>query len=470
MSAAAAGSRPYLKQYAGIVLGLSVLLLVSFILPTPAGMQPEAKRILGVVLCLLCLWLFDSFPIGVSSLFALVLMPLVNVMPLDAALEQFMRPATFFVIVTYALACAFSKTPLARRLLSRVLRIAGYKTNNIVLALMVTTCIVSTIMSNVPDTAMMMTLALEILVAMGAKPGESRLGRTLMLAIPIASTAGGYMTPAGSSNNLMAINLLNTMTGENITFLQWMLVGVPLGLVLLPLSWWFLVKFFKPEPIPREVVDALQSNTVVPKKITPREWKALILILLTVTLWIVGSQTMLFDMTFVALASLLLFFFPGMNVFTFDEFASSISWDAVFTVGSIMALGAGVIRTGLGQWVVDNLFAGTGGWPVAVLLVAVALAVNFLHLILPVSPAIISIVLPAMLALSKIHGIGPAAVTFIVPMMAGCVMLLPIDTMTILTYSKKYYTIGQMFRSGLPLSCIWAVLIALWVFVCTVLL
>lgn len=461
---------PYRRQYAGIVLGLLALGLVSFVLPAPPGMQPQAMRILGVILCLLCLWMFDSFPIGVSSAFALVLMPLVNVMPLDAALEQFMRPATFFVVTTYALTCAFSKTPLARRLLRRVLRLAGHSTPRVILALMATTCLLSTIISNVPVTAMMMTVALEILGAMGAKPGQSSLGRTVMLAIPIAAVAGGYMTPAGSSNNVMAVNLLTAATGQNITFLQWMMVGVPLGLVLLPLSWLYLVRFFKPGPIPAKVMEDFTTKADLPDKITPREWRALAIILGTVALWIIGSQTMLFDMTFVATVSMLAFFFPGVNVFTWEEFQSAVSWDAVFTVGSIMALGAGVLRTGLGVWIVDGLLAGTSAWPVLVLLLFIALAVNFFHLILPVSPAIISIVLPAMLALCRTRGLDPASVTLLVPMMAGCVMLLPIDTMTILTYSKKYYTIDDMFRSGLGLSCVWAVLIALWVYACVVLL
>lgn len=453
----------YLKKAIGIILGICLLAVIGVILPTPEGMTPEAQKVMGIAACALSLWIFDVFPIGISSVCAMLLIPIMGVMKFDAALSQFMKPATFFVVATYAISCALAKTPLAARILRGMIKIAGTETNRLILALMAATALISTFMSNVPVTAMMMSVSLSILTAMNAKPGTSRLGKTLMIGIPFGAMCGGIATPAGSSVNVIAIGLLNVTTGSNITFLQWMLFGVPLAIVLVPVSWIIVVKTFKPETIPHEAIAQLVSPEEVPDKITKREWKGIIIILLTIAMWIAGSWIPMLDMTLVAAISMVLFFIPGVNVFTWEEFAESISWDAVFTVGSVMALGYAVVNTGLGAWIVSVLFANANLWPTVVLFLVVAFVTNFIHLVLPLAPAIVTILLPPVLILAQDAGYSVEAFTVIVSMMAGCVMLLPIDTVTVLTYSKKYYTIADLFKAGIFNSCIWSVAIALWV-------
>lgn len=450
------------KRYLGIILGVCIFIAVGFFMPTPSGMSAQGQRVLAIMLFALSIWIFDSFPIGIGSCFAMALIPLTGVMSFDATLRQFMRPATFFVIATYAISCALACTPLSKRVLRAMIRIVGKKTSAILLAVFATTALLSSFMSNVPVTAMMMSVAMKILDGMNAQPGKSRMGRALMIGIPFAAMCGGITTPAGSSVNVIAIDLMKTTTGQAITFLEWMQYGVPLGFILLPLSWFLIVRFFKPEPIPDDVIDSLLTSDHISSRLEPREVKGVIVIAVTIALWILGSWIEILDMTLVATISMIIFFLPGMNVFTWREFSESISWDAVFTVGSVMALGTAVVETGLSTWLVDAVFAGALGWsPIAMFLI-VALVVNFIHLILPTAPSIVTMLLPPMLTVALATGYSPSAFTFVIATMAGCVMLLPIDTLTVLTYSKKYYTIAELFKVGIVNSCVWAVCIALW--------
>ena len=452
-----------IKRCGGLVLGLALLVIVGFIVPTPEGLSVEGQKTLGICLCALCVWVCDSFPIGIGSVFAMTLIPLLGIAKYDTTLQQFMRPATFFVIATYGITCGLSETPLSARILRALVKIAGTKTNRLILAMMIATAFISTIVSNVPVTAMMMAISLSILHEMGAEPGKSRLGRTLMIAIPFAAMCGGLATPAGSSVNVIAIDLFASTTGEKITFFQWMLYGVPLTILLLPLAWFLCTRIFKPEEIPEALVENIANPKGVPPEITKREWKAIIVIIVTVFLWILGSWVDVFDMTLVATLSMVIFFLPGMDdVFTWEKFASSISWDAVFTVGSIMALGNTVMQSGLSSWLVSHLFSSAANWSTLLLFVALALIVNFIHLILPVAPSIVTMLLPPMLILAASSGYSTVAITIIIAMMAGCVQLLPVDTLTVLTYSKRYYTIGDLFKAGIMNSCAWAILIALW--------
>jgi sodium-dependent dicarboxylate transporter 2/3/5 len=450
------------KRSFGLILGIILLLLVTAVMPLPAGMTENGLKVLGIIACALALWLFDVFPIGISSVCAMAMLPLLGVMPYGSALKQFMGPATFFVIATYGISLSLISTPLSSRILRSMIKITGTGTERIIFALMATTAILSTIMSNIPVTAMMMSISTGILNAMDAKPGYSNLGRTLMIGIPFAAMCGGIATPSGSSVNVVAIDILNMTTGERISFLDWMIYGTPLMLILLPFTCFAVIKIFKPEEIPLRALDQLFNTEDIPEKITKREWKAIAIIFITVVLWVLGAWVPILDMTLVATLSMIAFFLPGINIFTWDDFAESISWDAVFTVGSVMSLGSAVISTELGTWIVERIFSSAIFWPSIVLFMVVALVTNFIHIVLPVAPAIVTMILPSILVVAENGGHSTIAFTIIVSMMATCIMLLPIDTITVLTYSKKYYSISDMLKVGVITSCIWAVVIALW--------
>lgn len=456
----------YFKQYLGLGLGIVIMAAV-IMMPAPEGLSLEAWRTLGIMLFAICIWVFDSFPIGIGSVLAMAMIYWLNIMPFETTLSQFMKTATWFVVASFAISCGLSCTPLAKRLLRALIRIAGTKTNMVILALMITTALISTIMSNIPTTAMMMSVSFVILEGMGATPGKSRMGRVLMIGIPIAAMCGGIVTPAGSSVNVIGIELLKS-AGYNMTFFQWMIYGLPLCIILLPLGWITLIKIFKPEEIPPEVIEKIKNPPDVPDKWDVREKKAAFIIVSTLILWVAGSWIPVLDMTVVATMAMVVFFLPGVNVFTFKEFAASISWDAILTVGSVMALANAVVSTGLSQWMVDRIFADVAGWNPLLFLIFLAFFLNFVHLILPTAPSLCSILLPPMIAVAAVAGFSPLTMCFMVSCMAGCVMLLPVDTLTVMTYATGYYSIPQLFKAGLVNSCIWSLLMALWPYLVSV--
>lgn len=460
--------REYGKQYLGLALGI-VAIAATVIVPPLEGLSVAAWRTLGLMIFCICIWVFNTFPIGIGSVLGMVMIHWLGIATFSATLANFMKTATWFVVAAFAISSGLSCTPLAKRLLRALVRISGAKTERVIFALMLATAIISTIMSNIPTCAMMMAVSYVILDGMESVPGKSRIGKVLMIGIPIAAMCGGIVTPAGSSVNVIGVELLKT-AGYNITFFQWMLYGLPCAIVLLPIGWWTLIKIFKPEEIPAEVVDKLMNPPDVPDKWEPREVKSCIVILSTLVLWVAGSWIPWLDMTAVATMAMVVFFMPGMNVYTFKQFTDSISWDAILTVGSVMCLGSAVSSTGLGKWMVDSLFAGVTGWHPLMFLLFVALVVNFIHLILPTAPAICTIVLPPMMLVAVAAGFSPLTMCFMVACMAGCVMLLPVDTLTVMTYATGYFTIRDLFKVGLINSLAWCVMMAVVPYIVSVVL
>ena len=64
----------------------------------------------------------------------------------------------------------------------------------------------------------------------------------------VMGVIGGFMTPAGGPTNIVAINALEDI-GIRVTFLDWMIVGYPIGIICAVLFALWICLFYKPEKI-----------------------------------------------------------------------------------------------------------------------------------------------------------------------------------------------------------------------------
>ena len=87
---------------------------------------------------------------------------------------------------------------------------------------------------DIPTTIILSGIGYTLLKENGCPPGKSKFGRSMMMGIPIAACLGGFATPVGSGINVLCINLLKNIAGQDVTFLQWTLIGAPLAVALTP--------------------------------------------------------------------------------------------------------------------------------------------------------------------------------------------------------------------------------------------
>ncbi len=142
-----------------------------------------------------------------------------------------------FGMLIVAMGCEF--TPFGKRLAYLVLKRFGHKPSTMVFILAVVSAALSSFVSNVAVIIMMSSICAELLSAMDQKPGSSKLGRTLMLVIPMAAIVGGMVLINGSpTGNTMAIQFLTNSTGGvyTVSYGQWAAGGISCFLItILPI-------------------------------------------------------------------------------------------------------------------------------------------------------------------------------------------------------------------------------------------
>lgn len=189
-----------------------------------------------------------------------------------------------------------------------------------------------------------------------------------MMGIPIAALIGGVATPAGSSINVLALDLFAAFSEQyqlnlQISFIQWMTLGIPMVMVLLPLSWWVLIRCYPPEV--EEVGSEKENATELMAlgDLSSPERKIMIIMLIMIALWIAGSWIKPLNVAIVALLGAIILFMPGINLLSWKQAERHIGWDTLLMIGGVSSLGQASVKTGLAEWLVQSSMSGIMNWP-----------------------------------------------------------------------------------------------------------
>jgi sodium-dependent dicarboxylate transporter 2/3/5 len=440
-----------------VAAALVALVIVG--IPGPETLPAAGQRMAAIFAVVLILWVTEAIPVAMTSLLAVVLLPIFGVADLPTAFATFISPVFFFVLAMFIIAQAFISSGLDRRFALWLLSKAGTDSRRVLLVFMVGTCVISTIMSDVPATAIFMALALGLFDKMQLPVGRSSFAKAVMIGIPVAALIGGVATPAGSSINILGIFFIQEYGDVTIRFLDWMIIGVPMVVVMLPLAVRVLLWWYPPEMKQVTAVGNIEAERVQLGAVTGREWRVLVILATMVVLWILSTWVPELNVVLVSLVGAIAMFLPGMQLFTWKEVERGIGWEALLMVGGVTALGAASVETGLAQWLVDGSLGGLEDWSALGVVAIVSAFTVVIHLALPIGPVINSVLIPPLALLALSTGQNPALYALPVAFTASCAFLLPLDAVPLLTYGKGYYRMLDMLAPGTILSICWVILI-----------
>ena len=437
----------------GVVLAVLVA-IAGLTLPTPDGLSPEAKHLATLFGVGLVLWVTEAIPIPVTSLLVIVLQPAFSVSTPRAAIASFMSPVFFYALAMYCIAQVVIDTGLARRIAVALLLRAGNDSRRVVLAFMVGAGLMSCVVSDLPTSAVWMSMALPLLHGIGAVSGRSSLGKALMIGIPFASLIGGVGTPVGSSINILGLFQLEQVANVQVSFLKWMAIGMPTVLLFIPLSWWIIVRCFPPEVATVGDPAELTAERDRLGPLSRAEKKMVGLFLIMLALWMLSSFYPALDSTLVAMAGTVVLFLPGVRLLTWKRAEQTIGWGSLMLIGAVISLGAASVRTGLAGYMVGALPDMQTWSPMGIVALISAFTVA-VHLPLPINPVIITVMVPPIAVLATSLGHNPAMYALPVIFTTSAAFLLPLDAVTVITYSKGYYRMADMARPGIVISLLW---------------
>ncbi|MGI5835007.1 MAG: SLC13 family permease [Chloroflexota bacterium] len=422
----------------GLFLAAIILGIAASQIPFP-GLSLAGQITLGIFITAAILWITEAVPLFITS-FVILFSEVVFLGLPGGALglaagdyaiffAPFFDPIIALFFGGFVLGIAMSRHQLDSITAQEILHRVGNRPPWILAGFMGTTAFLSLWLSNTATTVLMIAVLMPILRMM---PAHAPFRKALVLGIPFAANIGGIGTPIGTPPNAIAIANL-ARAGFRISFLEWMVLTIPVMLVILALTWGLLLLFFPSE------TRSLTLRLPATQPLNRTSWLVVAVFLITVTLWLTTPWHGIPEGA-IALIPAVAFFGTGI-LETRD--LGQVGWDVLFIVGGGLALGVAMDQSGLSSWIVSQInLAGLNFISIVLILGGVAaLMTTFIS-----NSATAALLIPIIVGLEDI---SPVPVTIAVALAASMSMTLPISTPpNAIAYGTGEIRTSDMIRVG----------------------
>ena len=471
------GSSGVGKRYIGMVAGLLLFVLMLATSP-PEGLSREGWNTAAIALLMAVWWITEVIPIPATAMLPLVLFPVLNISGISATATPYANPMIFLFMGGFMLAIGMQEWGLHRRIALNIIWLIGSRPRSIILGFMVSTAVISMWVSNTAATMMMLPIALSVIELTKSIDNSSDDSRkynnfavALMLSIAYSANVGGLGTVIGTPTNALLIGFVNESYGVEISFMEWMIVGIPVVVLGLPLIFYSLTYItfpvrFKNLPGGREYIHKEVRGL---GSFSRGEIMVAIIFGFVAILWMTRPVIErwlpgLSDAGIAIFGALLLFLCP-VRIKT-GEFllnwkaAAKLPWGILILFGGGLTLAGAIQRTGLAEWI-GGYFAGLAGWPfISVIFIVTFVVILFTNL--ASNSATTAAFLPVMGSVAIGMGEDPLQLAIPVAVAASCVFMLPVGTPpNAIVYGSGVMTIPQMVKAGLWLNLLFVFLITL---------
>lgn len=467
------------RRRGAAVLGGFAAFLVTLALPLP--LPPEARRTAAVAALMAVWWITEAIPLAATALVPLVLFPVLGILTPNEAAAPYANPVIFLFMGGFVLAFAMQRWELHRRIALSVVVVAGVGPRRLVLGFMVATATISMWVSNTATAAMMLPIAVALVeVLRPAEGARFPFGTALMLGIAYGATIGGLGTLIGSPPNLIFAGAVRELLGREVGFVYWMMIGVPLVIVFLPVAWALLVYvLFPPGELPPGARELLERERRGLGRVTSAELRVMGVFAFTVVAWLFREPKVIGglripgitdvlagvdDATIAMLAALLLFLLPAgragaPRIMDWDT-AKRLPWGVLILFGGGLSLSRAFEVSGLARAIGDAV-TGLAGLPEWLVLGAVCAIFVWLTEISS-NTAISAMAMPILAAAAPGMDMDPVPLMAVAALGASGAFMMPVATPpNAIVFGSGYIRMGEMIRGGVWLNFVSIVLMTL---------
>ncbi len=448
---------------------------VVFVSPPPQGLSHQGWLIAAIALWMALWWMTEALPLAATAVLPLILFPALGVRSLEATASSYAHPLIFLFLGGFLLARAMHVQGLDTRLALSVLRFVGSGPRGLIAGVMGITAFLSMWISNAAAAMVMLPIGLSIVASYREHDPDmlASVAPALFLGIAYAATIGGMGTIIGTPPNALFAGFMDEAYGIQISFVRWMLIGVPTVLVLLPIAWLVLTRLsFRVGRLGSlQTVEAIEQKLAALPPMSRAERTVAGIMVAVAAAWMLRPllETALpwlplSDSGIAMTGALLLFVVPAnLNqrrfLLSWRE-AVGIRWSVLILFGGGLALAAAMGESDLAQWIGSKL-TGLEALPLFALLLVVG-ALIVLVGELASNTAMAAVFLPVAGAIAIGMGEPAFLLTLPVALFATLGFMLPVATPpNAVIFASGVVEMRHMLRAGVVLDLVGIVVVAI---------
>jgi len=405
-------------------------------------------------------WMTEAIPVPVTGLIPLALFPLLGILEPHQVAQAYGSPLILLYMGGFMLSTAMERSGAHRRIALNMVNAFKGGERSVVFGFMLASALLSMWISNTATGLMLLPIAMAVLESTESKKTKT----ALLLGVAYACNIGGMGTPIGTPSNLLFMQVYTDVTGNIVTFLDWMVWGVPALIIFLPLMCLWLT---------RELDNSKKLNVPSPGQWRLEEKRTLMVFAATAIAWITrqepfGGWSALInvpnanDASVAMVAVIFLFLIPnGKGEKLLDwETAVKIPWGILILFSGGICIATGFTESGIST-MIGEMLASLTSINLYLLMLMICLVVTFLTEMTS-NTATSALLMPILAAAAIGAVIEPRLLMVPAVLSASCAFMLPVATgPNAVVYSSGQVTIKEMMREGVVLNLIGAAIISI---------
>lgn len=453
----------------------------------------QGRATLAMMLWMAAWWMTEAVDVEVTALLPIAVFPLLGISSIADATKPYASDVIYLFMGGFMLGLAIQRWGLDRRLAFFTLRLTGAKPSAMSAGLMAATTFLSMWISNTACAAIMVPIAISVInLVLHTRNGnglgehgnmtafsqnERNYATGLLLGIAYAASIGGIATLIGSAPNGIAARFIEQTFQQDVTFVKWLMMGLPFTIIFLPIAWWLITRVIFPAPL-EEIPGGRMMLAAEYQKLGPLsrgEKVTLAVFACTAMLWIFGGLLRdiplagmhpfkgLTDSGIAVLAAIALFLLPadhnGKRVMDWHT-AAHLPWGVLILFGGGLSLASAVEANGVSQFI-GHSTRGLGVLPPFLMLAAVVTLTVFLSEFTS-NTAQVATMTPVLAAMAPALGMNPQVLVVVCALSASSAYIMPVGTPpNAIVFSTGLIRMPQMIRAGILLNLAGIALITL---------
>ena len=222
-----------LQRNVTLFIGPLLFVLCYFGLPAAIFETAQARAAIGTVAWMAFWWITGPIDYAVTAFLPIALNALFQMTDMSKVIANYASETIILLLGASILTASWQETGLDNRIAAKFLSMVGSNLRSQLVFWFLLCAGLSAILPNAVVCATVTPIAVSMLNYVGEKEiSKSKVGSLLLLTIAYATGVGGLASPLGGAMNLVTVDYLEQLTGQEYMYTSWVMRFFPIMLVL----------------------------------------------------------------------------------------------------------------------------------------------------------------------------------------------------------------------------------------------
>ena len=221
------------KKWILSLTGPLLFVLALLFLPETIFAETKTRAAIGTVAWMAFWWITGPVDFAVTAFVPIAINALFQIADMSAVIANYASETILLLLGASVLSASWEETGLDSRMATKFLSLIGSNLRHQVVFWFVLCAVLSAILPNAVVCAAITPIAVSMLRYVGeGEISSSRVGSLILLTIAYGTGVGGLASPLGGAMNLVTVEYLEQLSGEEYMYISWVIRFLPIMIVL----------------------------------------------------------------------------------------------------------------------------------------------------------------------------------------------------------------------------------------------